>query len=140
MDNYPRLFIRASVVYLTLGIVLGIAMGLAPDHAGQIRFIHIHFNLMGFMTMFVAGVAYHVLPRFSGRALPWPGGVKYHFWLHNVGLVGLLSSYAIGGGYHHPGPFRVAFILCAVMTASGMLIMAYNIFFILSKDAPESSR
>ncbi|MDA0691583.1 MAG: hypothetical protein O3A78_04285 [Nitrospinae bacterium] len=77
MENYPRLFIKASLIYALIGAVLGVAMAVEPSLAGRIRFVHIHLNLLGFMTMFIAGVAFHVLPRFNARPVPWPEGVKY---------------------------------------------------------------
>ena len=77
MDNTPRLFIKAGLIYAVIGALLGITMAINPSLSHPLRFIHIHLNLLGFMTMMVSGVAYHVLPRFSARTLPWPAGMKY---------------------------------------------------------------
>lgn len=132
MERYPGLFIRAGLIYLMVGVVLGAAIGLNPDLSARLRFVHIHLNLLGFMTMMMAGVAYHVLPRFSARPLPWPDGVKYHFMLHNPGLIGMLSAH-MAGGYYGEGWIRAAFVLFAVMTSCGLFFMFYNLYFILSK-------
>ncbi len=136
MNQFPKLFIKAGLIYLVMGVVLGILIGIMPELSGRLRFVHIHLNLLGFMTMMIAGVAYHVLPRFSSRTLPWPTGTKYHFILQNVGLVGMLAAH-LGGGFYTSGLARNLFILFAVMTAVGLLIMAYNLYFVLS--APEAS-
>ena len=130
MENYPRLFIKAGLIYFVLGIVLGVKMAFVPG--GSIRFVHIHLNLLGFMTMMIAGVSYHVLPRFSARAVPWPEGVKYHFILHNVGLMGMLLTYLLGG--MTGGLIGILFGLFSLITGVGLLIMCYNLYFVLTED------
>ena len=71
MEIYPKRFIRAGLIYLVIGVVLGVAISIEPSLGARMRFVHIHINLLGFMTMMIAGVAYHVLPRFS--AAPFLG-------------------------------------------------------------------
>ncbi|PIR00922.1 MAG: hypothetical protein COV66_03595 [Nitrospinae bacterium CG11_big_fil_rev_8_21_14_0_20_45_15] len=136
MENYPRLFIKAGLIYFVLGIVLGVKMAFVPG--GSIRFVHIHLNLLGFMTMMIAGVSYHVLPRFSARAVPWPEGVKYHFILHNVGLMGMLLTYLLGG--MTGGLIGILFGLFSLITGVGLLIMCYNLYFVLTDPKPLVSK
>jgi hypothetical protein len=131
MENYPRLFIKASLIYALIGAVLGMAMAVDPSLAGRIRFVHIHLNLLGFMTMFIAGVAFHVLPRFNARPVPWPEGVKYQFYLQNTGLIGMITLYASGAVWQEGG-FRVIFVLFAVSAGVGIFFMFYNLYFVLS--------
>ena len=54
-----------------------------------------HMTLLGFVTMMIYGVAYHVLPRFVGRAL-WskrlPG---VHVWASNAGLALMCVGFAL---------------------------------------------
>jgi len=125
MENYPRLFIKASLVYALIAAILGVAMAIDPSLSGSIRFVHIHLNLLGFMTMFVAGVAFHVLPRFNARPVPWPEGVKYQFYLQNTGLVGMLAL-------HAGGIFQGLFILFAVCAGAAIFMMFYNLYFVLA--------
>jgi hypothetical protein len=103
------------------------------------RFVHIHINLLGFMTMMIAGVAYHVLPRFSARTIPWPNGMKYHFYLQNIGLVGMVSTHAAGGNWKE-GALHWLFVLFALITALALVFMFYNLFFVLMapKEEPEA--
>ena len=81
------------------------------------------------MSMIIAGVAYHVLPRFTARTVPWPKGIKYHFYLQNIGLLGMLCTklssdiWMVGG--------KNLFLLFSVVTASALFIMVYNLFCIL---------
>jgi heme/copper-type cytochrome/quinol oxidase subunit 1 len=45
----------------------------------------------------IFGVSYHVIPRFSGRPARFPRLIWPHFWLTNVGLVGMAVAWSIGG-------------------------------------------
>lgn len=131
MDQYPKLFSKAALIYLALGVFLGIGLGGNPEWAHRLRFTHIHFNLLGFMVMMIAGVAYHVLPRFNARPVPWPEGVKYHFILQNVGLLGMCAAH-IAGGFWNEGVWHVLFVIFAVITGAGLLIMVVNLYAVLS--------
>jgi hypothetical protein len=91
MDRYTKGFVVASLVYFFLAAVLGIRMG-GTDGAGWVRFAHVHFNLLGFMSMMIYGVGYFILPRFNGRTLRWPSWVPVHFFLANLGLIGMVAT------------------------------------------------
>jgi hypothetical protein len=91
MDRYTKGFVVGSLVYFFLAAVLGIWMG-GTDGAGWVRFAHVHFNLLGFMSMMIYGVGYFILPRFNGRTLRWPSWVPIHFFLANIGLIGMVAT------------------------------------------------
>ncbi len=139
MENYPKRFIQAGLIYILMGVLLGVAMSIDPTLSARMRFVHIHINLLGFMTMMIAGVAYHVLPRFSARTIPWPNGMKYHFYLQNIGLVGMVSTHAAGGNWKE-GALHWLFVLFALITALALVFMFYNLFFVLMapKEEPEA--
>lgn len=86
-------FIRAALIYLGVGVVLGLTMALEPAWMGYLRPTHAHLNLLGFMAMFVYGVAYHVIPRFRGKQLFSQKLARYHLILSNVGLVGMAVAF-----------------------------------------------
>jgi hypothetical protein len=138
VENYPKRFIQAGLIYILMGVLLGVAMSIDPTLNARMRFVHIHVNLLGFMTMMIAGVAYHVLPRFSARTIPWPNGMKYHFYLQNIGLVGMVSTHAAGGNWKE-GALHWLFVLFALITALALVFMFYNLFFVLMapKEEPE---
>jgi hypothetical protein len=135
MDNYPRLFIKAGLIYALLGAALGVTIAVDPSLSVRLRFVHIHVNLLGFMAMMVAGVAFHVLPRFSARKLPWPAGMKYQFILQNTGLLGMVTLHTLGGW--QGGVAHAAFIFFAILAGIAFAIMFYNLYFVLS--APEET-
>jgi len=129
VERYPRLFIKTALLYLLIGVILGVVIGTDPMLAVRFRFVHIHLNLLGFMVMIIAGVAYHVLPRFTARTMPWPAGVKYHFYLQNIGLLGMLGTKLTDDIWTAGG--KTIFVLFAVVTASGLFIMICNLFCVL---------
>ena len=91
MDRYTKGFVVASLFYFFLASVLGIWMG-GTDGAGWVRFAHVHFNLLGFMSMMIYGVGYFILPRFNGRTLHWPSWIPIHFFIANIGLIGMVAT------------------------------------------------
>ena len=91
MDRYTKGFVVAALVYFFLAAVLGIWMG-GTDGAGWVKFAHVHFNLLGFMSMMIYGVGYFILPRFNGRTLRWPSWVPIHFFIANIGLIGMVAT------------------------------------------------
>jgi len=94
MDRYMKAFVIMSMVYLLVGSALGVILAIEPP-SPQLRFGHVHFNLLGFMAMMIFGVGYFILPRFSGRVLRWPKLVGVHFWSSNLSLLGMVLLYGI---------------------------------------------
>jgi hypothetical protein len=90
-SNGTRL-LKMAVVYLMLGLVLGIAM--AASHQFELRPVHTHVHLLGWVTMALAGVIYCVFPRVAASRL-----AVWHFWLHQSGLPVMmlgLAAYSLG--------------------------------------------
>ena len=48
-----------------VGMSLGIYMGISEDHS--LAPVHVHLNLIGFVSMFLFGLYYHAHPRAEGR-------------------------------------------------------------------------
>jgi heme/copper-type cytochrome/quinol oxidase subunit 1 len=101
-----RWFIAAALGYALLGGLLGLWWlafpGSLPAHALR---AHAHLMLVGFVGMMVFGVALHVLPRFTGRALFSERVADAQFWLANAGLLAMAAGWlaaapalARGGG------------------------------------------
>jgi cbb3-type cytochrome oxidase subunit 1 len=85
MDWFVKAFVKASVVWLAVGVILGMAMAIVPAWTVY-RALHVHVMLAGFVTMFINGVAYHVVPRLAGRPLWSIRAARWHWWLANAGL------------------------------------------------------
>ena len=94
MDRFVRNFIVVSIVYLGISSILGICM-LGNQSLMSLKFVHSHLNMLGWVSMMIYGVGYHVLPRFSGRPLRYPKMGELQFWAANTGLIGMLAFYTL---------------------------------------------
>ena len=71
MDRFVKNFIIVSIIYLGVSSILGVCM-LWNQSLMSLKFVHSHLNMLGWVSMMIYGVGYHVLPRFSGRPLKYP--------------------------------------------------------------------
>jgi cytochrome c oxidase cbb3-type subunit 1 len=92
MDPYTRRFIKASLVWLCVGVVIGLVMAVRPQLTVN-RPAHLHALLLGIVAMMIFGVAYHVIPRFGGRALIYPRLATAHLIAANVGLAAMVCGF-----------------------------------------------
>jgi cbb3-type cytochrome oxidase subunit 1 len=125
MDWFVRAFIRASLAWFTLGILLGLGMAAHPDWVIY-RPAHAHMNVVGFLTMMVFGVGYQLLPRLFGFALHSRGLAVAHFWMANVGLAAL-----VGGFFAAPHVGRASIPFTAgggLLFSLGALAFVYNLW------------
>jgi len=86
-------YLRMSVVYFVVGAIMGFAMLLWPSESGYYIPVHVHLNLLGFMSMMIYGVGYHILPKFSGRHIYSSRIMNIQFWIANAGLIGMSVSW-----------------------------------------------
>lgn len=94
MEWFVRRFIKASLAWLALGVTLGVAMAAHPAWTVY-RLAHVHMVLLGFVTMMIYGVAYHVIPRFSGFALHARPLAGWHWWGSNAGLALMATGFVL---------------------------------------------
>ena len=98
MDWFVVRFIKSALVWLGLGVTLGVSMAAHPLWIIY-RPAHVHMNLLGFVTMMIYGVAYHVIPRFFGHPLYSRrlGGAQW--WLSNAGLALMVVGFFMAPHY-----------------------------------------
>ena len=97
LTPYVRGFLRSSLVWIVVGVAIGIGMAWWPaDHLAY-RPAHAHANVFGFLAMFVFGVGYHVLPRFVGAPLSkaQASWAMRQLWIQNAGLALLVSGWLV---------------------------------------------
>ncbi len=124
MDRFVKNFIIASIIYLGIAAVLGVFM-LADRELLSLKFVHSHLMLLGWVSMMIYGVGYHVLPRFSGRPLRYPKLGEIQFWTANGGLIGMLLFYALG--VFDPLPaYRTLSILFGAAEVFSIFLFFYN--------------
>lgn len=121
MSSITVWFIRCAMIYFLLAILLGIMMSVTGPVYPWMP-IHVHFNLLGWMSMMVYGVGYHILPRFSGRPL-WSDKLSYwQLWLANIGLIGM----AIGWGAGSAGNGPVVLLVFSVVESVSIVFFVLN--------------
>jgi cbb3-type cytochrome oxidase subunit 1 len=122
VDRFARNFITVSIVYLFAASVLGVYM-LSGTYPPSLKFVHSHLMLLGWVSMMIYGVGYHILPRFMGKLLKNKSLAEVQFWLANAGL---LAFYMAGNA-----PVSVAFGVLEVISIG---LFLYNMMgVILSK-------
>ena len=72
-------FLKIAVVYLFIGALLGLIMGITQKFA--LVPVHAHLLLLGWASLALAGLVYHLYPAAATTRL-----ARIHFWLHNLGL------------------------------------------------------
>lgn len=117
MAPYVRGFVRSSLVWFAIGVGLGLSMAIWPADHLVYRPAHAHANLLGFLSLFVFGVAYHVLPRFAGRPLAGERWARPHLWIQNLGLAGMVAGWLTRPTWYGPG--RALLVAGGIASAVG---------------------
>ena len=117
-------FIYSGMMYLVVGITLGILFILIPD-LRLLRSVHAHLNLVGFVMFLIFGVAYHILPRFKGRPLYSESLAWWQFWLANISLVGLLIFMSLGA-YQTLASLRYLQAVFGALLVFSIYLFVYN--------------
>ncbi|MBI5469602.1 MAG: hypothetical protein HY891_10765 [Deltaproteobacteria bacterium] len=123
MSQITVWFIRFALIYFMLAILLGLHMSVTGPVYPWMP-IHVHFNLLGWMSMMIYGVGYHILPRFSGVPL-WSDRLSYwQMWLANIGLVGMAAGWIVRSSAGDP----TVLLVFAFIEGVSMVFFAINMF------------
>ncbi len=149
--RYTLLFVYACVGYAIIGFSWGALMGGIVEfrhfvdhrlHGNLIVRAHTHLNLLGWVEMAIFASIYYLVPRLVKRPIYSMKLVKVHFWLHNVGLVGMVVLFTVAGvlggsASVYSSPQEVEVIVKPWLAAMGMfgtlvlianMIWGYNLF------------
>ncbi len=129
MDPVAKNFIRMSVIYFAIAALIGTHFMFSKTNHHQLFQAHVHLMLLGWMSMMIYGVGYHILPRFNGNPVAFPGLAIVHFWVANVALVGFVSTWGIRRYGYSNIPEKVF----AVMNLIGILMFVTNILVSIRK-------
>ena len=129
MDRFARRFIIMSIFYLGIASILGIVM-LGSERALALKFVHSHLNLLGWVSMMIYGVGYHILPRFLGRQLYSAKIGEAQFWLANVGMVVMLLFYTLNV-YNPSGTYVMITVAAGIMETVSIFLFFYNMLMTL---------
>jgi cbb3-type cytochrome oxidase subunit 1 len=112
-------FLRLAVVYILLGVTLGIVM--AGRHDYTFKPVHAHLNLLGWASMALFGVWYRIAPAAAETKL-----AKTHFWLHNIALpIQMVTLTMYVGGNEAIEPVLA---LASIGMGIGLLCFAINLW------------
>ena len=125
MEPFVRNFIRASLVWFGVGILIGLGMAWWPAEHLVYRPAHAHAHLLGFVSMMIFGVAYHVIPRFAGSPLQSRRLAFIHLWVANLGLAGMIGGWILRGWLGWGTPLLA---VGGALTATGAFLFIYNIW------------
>src|SRR3569833_876625 len=104
--RYTLWFIYACIIYSLIGFSWGALMGgiavfcYFVDHRMHGQLIvraHTHINLLGWVEMAIFAAVYYVVPRLVHRPIYSLRLVKVHFWILNLGLLGMVNFFNIAG-------------------------------------------
>jgi len=79
MRGIASWFFVSGVIYVSIGMIFGIWMSASGDHT--LAPAHAHLNLVGWVTMALFGIYYHLVPAAAQGRLP-----TLHFALATVGV------------------------------------------------------
>lgn len=129
MDRFVKGFIVMSIVYLGVSTAVGIFM-LGNQDMLALKFVHSHLNMLGWVSMMIYGVGYHILPRFMGRPLYSNKIGEAQFYLANISLVGMLLFYTLNV-YSPGGTYRMLTVLFGAVQAVTIFLFFYNMLMTL---------
>jgi cbb3-type cytochrome oxidase subunit 1 len=132
MERYVVGFLRASLAWLAAGVTLGLCMAVHPAWL-MYRTAHWHMLLLGFVSMMIAGVAYHVFPRFAGTPLHSPRIAVVHLFVANIGLLLLAGGFIVR--YHTASIATPMLAVGGSLSAIGAYLLAWNLWRTLGKAA-----
>jgi len=127
MEKVIVWYLRMSVLYFVAGAAVGFLMILNPGDTGLYVSAHAHLNLLGFMSMMIYGVGYHILPRFSGQHIYSPKLMHVQFWVANAGLIGMAIGWPLRGGGGALDLADPLLFVSAMLSVLSVVLFAVNI-------------
>ena len=126
MNNGPGvIWIKIAVVYFVIGVGWGIYMGASGDFT--LMPVHVHINLLGWVSLTLIGLIYRQFPELAGTML-----AKIQFWLHNLGLP--LLMLALAGMLRGKTTLEPILGVAAAVVGLAVLLFAINIWRVPRND------
>ena len=111
-------FLKIAVVYLAIGVSMGLYMGIT--HQFALHPVHAHINLLGWASLALAGLIYVQFPEAAKTRL-----AQIHFWIHNVSLPVLMVALAVLLSGNEA--FAPVVGITSIVAAMGLAIFVINI-------------
>lgn len=119
MPRIAHLYFRTAIVFLIVGLCMGLKMGMSGDHS--IIGAHAHANLLGWVTMAIFG-GYHALnPEKAERRI---ATLQYGVYTFGVALMVPALYLMLSGN----AALEPVVGIASLITFAGVLMFAYIIF------------
>ena len=109
-------FYLVAALSVTFGMIWGIAMAISQDHT--LSPAHAHLNLVGWVTMALFGIYYHMVPESGATRL-----AKIHFAVATLGLLIFAPGIAIAVLYQFEGLAAIG----SLITLASMVIFLFTV-------------
>ena len=116
-------FLKFAVVYLMVGMGMGMAMGIT--HHFEYAPVHAHINLLGWASLALVAMIYHAYPQAALTGL-----ARWHYRLHVAGLPIFMIGQFLLLSHHERVEWLVA--TGAAITFAGLALFAVNLMRILA--------
>lgn len=119
MPQIAQLFFKTAIVFLIVGIAMGLQMSISGNH--NVIGAHAHTNLLGWVTMALFGGYYALNPAKAESKL-----ATIHYWVYSVGVTALVPSlYLLLQGFVAVEPLVA---LSSLVIFAGVLVFAVVVF------------
>jgi hypothetical protein len=119
MNKISGNFLKAGLMYVVLGMFLGI--GMAASHNHRMMPVHAHLNLVGCASMAIFSLFYQLVPEAASMGL-----AKIHFWIANLGLLIMAPGIALVLSGVPEGEFGA--IAGSLITLGSFLLFIFIVF------------
>ena len=116
MQGAARRFFTLAIVYVILGIILGLQMAISGNHGEMVT--HAHIMLVGWVSSALIAYFYHLFPATGSKPI-----ATFHFWFYVASTVVMLGSLFLffgGNAAAEPGA-----AVGSIGFALSMLLFAY---------------
>ncbi|WP_245415140.1 hypothetical protein [Hoeflea marina] len=110
------MFVATSVLFVTVGMIWGIVMSASGDHT--LAPAHAHLNLLGWVTMALFGIYYHLVPVAAGRML-----AKIHYAVATLGVIIIVPGIVMAMQQNGEALAKAG----SLLTVASMLIFLFTV-------------
>lgn len=119
MPRISQWFIKSAVIYVILGMLMGITMGIKQDFT--LAPAHAHLNLIGWVSLALMGFYYNAHPAKAESRL-----ALIQFWVSTVGVWVMIPGLILTLQLVPVGEPLV--IVGSLITLAGMVLFAFNVY------------
>ncbi|MEI2296720.1 hypothetical protein [Ensifer sp. MJa1] len=119
MPRLAHLYFKTAIIFLIIGLCIGLHMAISQDHAATPA--HAHANLLGWVTMAIFGTYYALNPAKAERRLAL---IQYYVYTSSIAVL-VPSLYLMVTGRPEIEPIVAA---ASIVAFIGVILFAVLIF------------